>query len=69
MLIILFLISGCTTTKIERVKVSDYLLEPCPIPKRTRYSNRGLRQYAVELHKSLQKCNVDKEAIRKELGQ
>lgn len=65
----LFLISACTRTKIERVKVSSYLLQDCPIPQRKRYSNRGLRNYAVELHKNLQQCNADKMAIRKELGQ
>lgn len=68
MSITLSLIS-CTTEKIVKVQVSPSLLEPCPVPHRVRYSNRGLRKYAVDLHKSLLQCNVDKEAIKKELGQ
>lgn len=64
-----FLISGCTRTKFVKVEVSPYLLEECPVPHRNRFSNRGLRQYAVDLHKSLLQCNIDKQAIRKELGQ
>lgn len=69
LLIIPFLISGCTRTKVVKLEVSPYLLEECPIPHRKRFSNRGLRQYAVDLHKSLLQCNIDKKAIKKELGQ
>lgn len=69
LLTIPFLTNGCTRTKIVKVQVSPNLLEECPIPKRKRFTNKGLRQYAVDLHKSLQQCNIDKKAIKKELGQ
>ena len=64
-----FLINGCGIKKVVTVQVSPTLLEPCKIPSRLRYSNKGLRQYAIDLRTSLLQCNADKEAIRKELGQ
>lgn len=65
----LFLTSCSTREKFITQKVSSHLLEDCPIPTRKRYSNKFLRTYTVELHKSLLECNADKKAIRKELGQ
>lgn len=63
-----FLISCQNNKNTPPVIVSTYLLEDCPIPKRTRYRNDYLRDYTIELYKSLVKCNADKRAIKKELG-
>ena len=66
----LFLISCAQKApKIVRVEVSPHLLEECKVPARKRYRNDGLRDYTVKLHESLLKCNADKRAIKKELGQ
>lgn len=47
---------------------SAQYLEPCPIPKRYGDKNKNLRNWSIELVKSLEKCNLDKEAIKQELS-
>lgn len=65
-LISLFL-NNCSYTNQSHTKVSPQYLEDCPIPARKGKRNRDLRQYTIDLYKSLLQCNIDKKAIREEL--